>query len=260
MEQVKFENMQQLRSMVAATVPAASTADRADIKGINLAVFGLQLHARAMNGAWAMRVVRRVEYSDSGFNVLVPMSHVRRLLVMIGDEQGPARIERNDAGNTTIYLENIGRIELPVGLTEVKFPTIEHAWPTTDAVAMDEIGLNPSLLADLAKAFGVLTPKPTLKFAFHGHASAVVVTCEEDPLADAVLMPYELHGRSDDDEAEGWPQTELFPESKARPKDVEKAIKKSEAIVEKAIAGIKKKSKATTQEGRAKVKKAKTKK
>lgn len=260
MEQVKFENMQQLRSMVAATVPAASTGDRADIKGVNLAVFGIQLHARATNGAWAMRVVRQVEYSDRGFNVFIPMSHVRRLLVMIGDEQGAARITRDESGATSIHLGNVGLIVLPIGLAEVKFPAVENAWPTTEAVAMNEIDLNPTLLADLAKAFGVLTPKPTLRFAFHGHSSAVVVTCEEDPLADAVLMPYERG--DEEDEAGRWPQTELFPESKARPKDVEKAIKKSEAIVDKAIEAIKKKAKKSAAKGdaSAKSKKVKTKK
>jgi len=66
-------------------------------------------------------------------------------------------------------------------------------------------------MANLAKAFGQLAEKPTLRFAFHGDEHPIVVTCEENEDADALLMPCILKD-SEDDDAEEDRQTMLFPE------------------------------------------------
>jgi hypothetical protein len=76
---VEFDRMQEVRSMMMAVACAASTDDeRQDMNGVGLEVFDGELHARATNGEWAMRVRRTPAYADDGFKVLVPLSYVKR--------------------------------------------------------------------------------------------------------------------------------------------------------------------------------------
>lgn len=203
--------------MIAAVAPAASTDDEMPhMYGVGLEVFDGELHARATNGQWAMRVKATPLHADPNFRVLVPMPHVRRLLALIGDGAGQLRIER--VGDLVRFeVEKIGRLDLFVGgVAEIPFVDIEKAWPTNAPQQMDTIGLNPSLMASLAKAFGAVADKPTLRFAFHGTGLPIVVTCEENEDADALLMPCTLEGQDDDEPEER--QTTLFPESEKAPK------------------------------------------
>jgi hypothetical protein len=212
MRKVEFDRMQELRSMITAVAFAASTDDeRPDMNGVGLEVFDGELHARATNGEWAMRVRRTPVYADDGFKVLVPLSHVKRLLALIGDGIGQLRIIHDD-DLVRFEVEKIGRLDLYTGgVAAVPFVDIDSAWPTSAALPMDTIGLNPSLMASLAKAFGQLAEKPTLRFAFHGDEHPIVVTCEERENADALLMPCILKGAGDDDDEEDL-QRKLFPE------------------------------------------------
>jgi hypothetical protein len=216
MRKVEFDRMQELRSMVMAVAFAASTDDeRPDMNGVGLEVFDGELHARATNGEWAMRVRRTPVYADEGFKVLVPLSHVKRLIALIGDGIGNVRIV-HDQDLVRFDVEKIGRLDLYTGgVAAVPFVDIDGAWPTTAAQPMDTIGLNPSLMASLAKAFGQLAEKPTLRFAFHGDEHPIVVTCEEKEYADALLMPCILEGAGDDDDEEDR-QRKLFPEPESQ--------------------------------------------
>jgi hypothetical protein len=212
MRKVEFDRMQELRSMMMAVAFAASTDDeRRDMNGVGLEVFDGELHARATNGEWAMRVRRTPVYADEGFKVLVPLSHVKRLVTLIGDGIGTVRIVQ-DQDLVRFDVEKIGRLDLHTGgVAAVPLVDIDGAWPTTAALPMDTIGLNPSLMASLAKAFGQLAEKPTLRFAFHGDEHPIVVTCEEKEYADALLMPCILEGAGDDDDEEDR-QRKLFPQ------------------------------------------------
>lgn len=224
MRKVEFDKMQELRSMIMAVAFAASTDDeRPDMNGVGLEVFDGELHARATNGQWAMRVRRTPVYADAGFNVLVPLSHVRRLLALIGDGIGQLRIVR-DEELVRFEVEKIGRLDLFTGgVAAVPFADIDSVWPTSPALPMDTIGLNPSLMANLAKAFGQVAEKPTLRFAFHGDGVPIVVTCEENEEADALLMPCSLNGSKGDEEEDR--QTTLFPDAEKSPRDrVEEAM------------------------------------
>jgi hypothetical protein len=211
MRKVEFDRMQDLRSMIMAVAFAASTDDeRPDMNGVGLEVFDGELHARATNGEWAMRVRRRPIRADEGFKALVPLSHVKRLVTLIGDGIGTVRIiEEPDL--VRFVVEKIGQLEVHTGgVAAVPFVNIDGAWPTSPALPMETIGLNPSLMSSLAKAFGQLAEKPTLRFAFHGEEHPVVVTCEEKGNADALLMPCILEAGDDDDDRHR--QRKLFPE------------------------------------------------
>lgn len=216
MRKVEFDRMQELRSMMMAVAFAASTDDeRPDMNGVGLEVFDGELHARATNGEWAMRVRRTPGRADDGFKVLVPLSHVKRLLALIGDGIGKLSIV-HDQDLVRFDVEKIGRLDLYTGgVAAVPFADIDSAWPTGEALPMDTIGLNPSLMASLAKAFGQLAEKPTLRFAFHGDEHPIVVTCEEKEYADALLMPCILKEAGDDDGEEDR-QRVLFPEPVGR--------------------------------------------
>jgi hypothetical protein len=211
MRKVEFDRMQELRSMIMAVAFAASTDDeRPDMNGVGLEVFDGELHARATNGEWAMRVRRTPRHADDGFKVLVPLSHVKRLVALIGDGIGQMRI-LHDQDLVRFEVDKIGRLDLYTGgVAAVPFVDIDSAWPTGEPLSTRQVGLNPSLMASLAKAFGQLAEKPTLKFAFHGDEHPIVVTCEEKEYADALLMPCILKEAGEDDE-EGR-QTKLFPE------------------------------------------------
>jgi hypothetical protein len=214
MRKVEFDRMQDLRSMIMAVAFAASTDDeRPDMNGVGLEVFDGELHARATNGEWAMRVRRTPVYADDGFKVLVPLSHVKRLVALIGADIGTVRIV-HDQERVRFEVENIGQLYVNTGgVAAVPFVDIDRAWPTGEALPMETIGLNPSLMASLAKAFGQVAEKPTLRFAFHGDEHPIVVTCEEKEYADALLMPCILKEAGDDDEEErSGQQTKLFPE------------------------------------------------
>lgn len=204
--------MQEVRSMMMAVACAASTDDeRQDMNGVGLEVFDGELHARATNGEWAMRVRRTPAYADDGFKVLVPLSYVKRLVALIGDGIGQLRIV-HDQELVRFEVEKIGRLDLnTAGVAAVPFVDIDSVWPTSAALPMDTIGVNPSLMASLAKAFGQLAERPTLRFAFHGDEHPIVVTCEEREYADALLMPCILEGAGDDDDEEDR-QRKLFPE------------------------------------------------
>lgn len=212
MRKVEFAKMQELRSMVQAVAFAASTDDeRRDMNGVGLEVCDGELHARATNGEWAMRVRRTPAYADEGFKVLVPLSHVKRLLALIGpDGIGTVRIV-HDQDLVRFDVEKIGRLDVHTGgVAAVPFVDIDGAWPTSPALPMGEVGLNPSLMANVAKAFGQLAEKPTLRYTFHGDEHPIVVTCEEREYADALLMPCILKDGEDDDEEDL--QRKLFPE------------------------------------------------
>jgi hypothetical protein len=192
--------------MIMAVAFAASPDDeRPDMNGVGLEVFDGELHARATNGEWAMRVRRTPVYADDGFKVLVPLSHVKRLVTLIGDGIGRVQIT-HEQDLVRFEVEKIGRLDLDTGgVAAVPFVDIDSVWPTSPALPMDTIGLNPSLMASLAKAFGQLAAKPTLRFAFHGDDHPIVVTCEEKECADALLMPCILEGGgagADDDDEE----------------------------------------------------------
>lgn len=208
---VEFDRMQEVRSMILAVAFAASTDDeRPDMNGVGLEVFDGELHARATNGEWAMRVRRTPVHADAGFKVLVPLSHVKRLVALIGDGIGQLRIV-HDQDLVRFEVEKIGRLDLYTGgVAAVPFVDIDSAWPTSEALPMDSIGLNPNLMASLAKAFGQLAERPTLRFAFHGDEHPIVVTCEEREYADALLMPCILKDAGENDDEER--QTKLFPE------------------------------------------------
>lgn len=212
MRKVEFDRMQELRSMITAVAFAASTDDeRLDMNGVGLEVFDGELHARATNGEWAMRVRRKPRYADNGFKVLVPLSYVKRLVALIGDGIGQVRIVQ-DQDLVRFEVEKIGRLDLDTGgVAAIPFVNIDAAWPTSEELPMPAIGLNPSLMASLAKAFGQFAERPTLRFAFHGDEHPIVVTCEEREYADALLMPCILEGAGDDDDEEDR-QRKLFPE------------------------------------------------
>lgn len=213
MRKVEFERMQDLRSMLMAVAFAASTDDeRPDMNGVGLEVFDGELHARATNGQWAMRVRRTPAYADAGFRVLVPLSHVKRLVALIGDGIGQVRIlHEQDLVRFEVWM--IGRLDLYTGgVAAVPFVDLDKAWPTSPSLPMDAIGFNPSLMASLAKAFGQVAEKPTLRFAFHGDEHPTVVTCEENEFADALIMPCMLKGDDDDADEEEDRQRKLFPE------------------------------------------------
>jgi hypothetical protein len=232
MQKVEFDRMQDLRSAVLAVVPAASTDDeRPDMHGVGLEVFGGELHARATDGRWCMRVRTSPSHATDGFRVLIPMAYVKRLVALIGDGLGQARIVK-EADLIRFEIEKIGRLDLPQGVAEVSFPKVEEVWPSNHATSMDAIGLNPRLMSNLAKAFGVVHERPTLRFAFHGENAPVVVTCIETERADAILMPSAL--RDDDDEDEEDRQAVLFPEA-----ELEAQKAKEQATLDKAIEGIK---------------------
>jgi hypothetical protein len=211
MRKVEFDRMQDLRSMVMAVAFAASTDDeRPDMNGVGLEVIDGQLFAMATNSEWAMRVRRTPIYAAEGFKVLVPLSYVKRLVALIGDGIGRVSIFQEQE-RVRFEVEKIGQLYLDTaGVAAVPLVDIEKAWPTGEALPMETIGLNPSLMASLAKAFGQLAAKPTLRFAFHGDEHPIVVTCEEKAYADALLMPCVLEGDEDDDEEER--QRKLFPE------------------------------------------------
>jgi len=220
MRKVEFDRMQELRSMITAVAFAASTDDeRPDMNGVGLEVFDGELHARATNGEWAMRVRRRPRYADDGFKVLVPLSYVKRLVALIGDGIGQVRIVQ-DQDLVRFEVEKIGRLDLDTGgVAAIPLADIDGAWPTGEPLSMPAIGLNPSLMASLAKAFGQFAEKPTLRFAFHGDEHPIVVTCEEREYADALVMPCILEGEGEDDEEDR--QRKLFPEpEEAAPRDV----------------------------------------
>ncbi|HMI84894.1 MAG TPA: hypothetical protein VK550_12425 [Polyangiaceae bacterium] len=219
MRKVEFDRMQELRSMITAVAFAASTDDeRPDMNGVGLEVFDGELHARATNGEWAMRVRRTPVRADEGFKCLVPLSHVKRLVALIGDGIGKLSIV-HDQELVRFDVEKIGRLDLYTGgVAAVPFADIDGAWPTGEALPMDTIGLNPSLMASLAKAFGQLAEKPTLRFAFHGDEHPIVVTCEEQEYADALLMPCILKAAGEDDDEEDRQRT-LFPEREKGPRE-----------------------------------------
>jgi hypothetical protein len=220
MRKVEFERMQELRSMITAVAFAASTDDeRPDMNGVGLEVFDGELHARATNGEWAMRVRRTPRYADDGFKVLVPLSYVKRLVALIGDGIGQVRIVQ-DQDLVRFEVEKIGRLDLDTGgVAAIPLVDIDGAWPTGEPLSMAAIGLNPSLMGSLGKAFGQFAEKPTLRFAFHGDEHPIVVTCEEREYADALVMPCSLEGEGEDDEEDR--QKKLFPEpDEAAPRDV----------------------------------------
>ncbi len=208
---VEFDRMQEVRSMILAVAFAASTDDeRPDMNGVGLEVFDGELHARATNGEWAMRVRRTPVHADAGFKVLVPLSHVKRLVALIGDGIGQLRIV-HDQDLVRFEVEKIGRLDLYTGgVAAVPFVDIDSAWPTGEPLSMPAIGLNSSLMASLGKAFGQFAEKPTLRFAFHGDEQPIVVTCEEKEYADALLMPCILKDADEDTDEDR--QTKLFPE------------------------------------------------
>lgn len=261
---VEFDRMQDLRSMVTAVAFAASTDDeRPDMNGVGLEVFEGELHARATNGEWAMRVRRTPIYAADGFKVLIPLSYVRRLASLIGD--GIGRVEITQEKDLVRFeVEKIGRLDLDTGgVAAVPFVDIDGAWPTSPALPMDTIGLNPSLMASLAKAFGQLAAKPTLRFAFHGDDHPIVVTCEEKEYADALLMPCILEGAGEDDDDEDK-QRKLFPEPEtservARAIDgVRNAVPDAE-VMAREVRKLKTKPKVIVKKGAAAKKKAKVK-
>jgi hypothetical protein len=213
MRKVEFDRMQDLRSMMMAVAFAASTDDeRPDMNGVGLEVFKGELHARATNGEWAMRVRRKPVYADEGFKALIPLSHVKRLVALIGDGIGHVGII-HDQDRVRFEVAGIGQLYVNTGgVAAVPFVDIDGAWPTGEALPMETIGLNPSLMASLAKAFGQLAEKPTLRFAFHGDEHPVVVTCKEKENVDALLMPCTLEGAGDEDDDERHRQRTLFPE------------------------------------------------
>ena len=241
MRKVEFDRMQEVRAMMMAVAVAASTDDeRPDMNGVGLEVFDGELHARATNGEWAMRVRRTPVYADEGFKVLVPLSHVKRLVALIGDGIGYLRIV-HDQELVRFEVEKIGRLDLPTGgVAAIPFVDIDSVWPTSAALPMDTIGVNPSLMASLAKAFGQLAEKPTLRFAFHGDEHPIVVTCEEKEYADALLMPCIL--KDGDDETDEDRQTKLFPEPEKPDKKAIDGIRSAlrstrDAVTEVTISG-----------------------
>jgi DNA polymerase III beta subunit, central domain len=215
MRKVEFERMQDLRSMITAVAFAASTdEERRDMNGVGLEVIDGELHARATNGQWAMRVRRTPSYAVEGFKVLVPLSYVKRLVALIGAD-GIGRVQITQERDLVRFeVEKIGRLDLDTGgVAAVPFVDIDKVWPTGEELPMGVIGFKPGTLPNLAKAFGQLAANPTLRFAFHGDDHPIVVTCEEKECAnaDALLMPCILEGASDDDDEEDGQRT-LFPE------------------------------------------------
>lgn len=213
MRKVEFDRMQEVRSMMMAVACAASTDDeRPDMNGVGLEVFDGELHARATNDEWAMRVRRTPVYADEGFKVLVPLSHVKRLVALIGDGIGHLRM-MHEKDHVRFEVEKIGQLDLFTGgVAAVPFVDIDSVWPTSAALPMEAVGFQSGIMARLEKAFGYLAEKPTLRFAFHGDEHPIVVTCEEKEYADALLMPCTLD-REDADEEDR--QHKLFPESTA---------------------------------------------
>lgn len=241
MHKVEFDRMQEVRSMIMAVAFAASTDDeRPDMNGVGLEVFDGELHAGATNGQWAMRVRSTPVYADDGFKVMVRLSHVKRLIALIGDGIGQLRIVQ-DQDLVRFEVEKIGRLDLYTGgVAAVPFVDIGSVWPTSPALPTGEIGVNPNLLASLAKAFGQLTEKPTLRFAFHGKEHPIVVTCEEKEYADALLMPCTLD--PDEDSEEEDRQTQLFPEPERPDKKAIEGIKsalRGQGVSEVTISGRK---------------------
>ena len=211
MRKVEFDRMQDLRSMITAVTFAASTDDeRPDMNGVGLEVFEGELYAMATNGEWAMRVRRTPIYAADGFKVLVPLSYVRRLVALIGDGIGRVTILK-EQDLVRFEVEKIGQLYLDTsGVAAVPFVDLDRVWPTGEELPMGRIGLKPDIMPSLAKAFGQLVSKPTLRFAFHGDEHPIVVTCEEKAYADALLMPCALEGDREDDEEDR--QRKLFPE------------------------------------------------
>lgn len=214
MRKVEFDRMQEVRSMMMAVACAASTDDeRPDMNGVGLEVFDGELHARATNDEWAMRVRRTPVYADEGFKVLVPLSHVKRLVALIGDGIGHLRM-MHEKDHVRFEVEKIGQLDLFTGgVAAVPFVDIDSVWPTSAALPMEAVGFQSGIMARLEKAFGYLAEKPTLRFAFHGDEHPIVVTCEEKEYADALLMPCTLDRDEDADEEDR--QHKLFPESTA---------------------------------------------
>lgn len=211
MRKVEFERMQDLRSMITAVAFAASTDDeRLDMNGVGIEVIDGELHARATNGEWAMRVRRKPIYAAEGFKVFIPLSYAKRLVALIGDGIGRVAITQ-ERELVRFEVEKIGRLDLDTGgVASVPLVDIERAWPTSPALPMKEIGFKPGILPNVGKAFGQLVTNPTLRFAFHGDEHPVVVTCDKAN-ADALLMPCTLEG-DDDAEEDDDRQWKLFPE------------------------------------------------
>ncbi len=199
--------MQHLATSVQAAMQAATTDKKnAALHGVCLQTVGGELQVVATDGTWIARISRPVEDADPDFKLRVPLEHCRKLLALIGNEEGEAVVSR-DATLARFALHNVGTLDLRFGFAEVPFPSTERCWPTGPFSPLEQIGLNPKLMAKLAKTFEIASgTQPALAFAFRGATAPVVVTCEVAPHCTALLMPCALR----DEEESPDRQVKLF--------------------------------------------------
>lgn len=198
---VKIElPMEALSMLVQAAMPAASDdKENLALHGVCLQVVEGELQAIATDNMWIARIRHRPEHADAGFRMLIPMRHCKKLVALIGNEMGPAVVARDET-LARITLHNVGSLEIRFGLAEVPFPSTERYWPTGPSKALTRIGLNPKLMARLAKSFKVASgTHPALEFAFRGEQAPVVVSCDVAPHCTALLMPCALNDEESPD-------------------------------------------------------------
>lgn len=207
-----------LRRALSSVLPASATSDKdPSMTGVCVSTDEKGLRFVAHCSHWLARVTTEAVPGTS-FRALLPLSYVRKILVLIDDAvSGDAMIVRDNEMIRASF-PGVGMVEHHFGAVEIVARDTDGMWPSGPTEDVDTVSLNPALMTALGKAFKAGGSKcHDLRFELRGETDPIVVTSETAPGLSALLMPC-----ADTEEGEEEdPQLDMFgpPPAAVEPDD-----------------------------------------